>query len=174
MIGPLESLGISREALLERKLREYAEADILQQVGTARDGRPHRLTPPAASAWHALEQAALADGISLFIVSAFRSFARQDEIFRNKLTDGLAIDEILAVSAPPGFSEHHTGRAVDLSTPGCPSLTAEFANTPAFAWLAEHAGNFGFYLSYPPGNASGYDYEPWHWCFEPADASGKS
>jgi D-alanyl-D-alanine carboxypeptidase len=75
---------------------------------------------------------------------------------------------VLSVTAPPGYSEHHTGRAVDVATPGSPVLETTFEQTRAFSWLQKHANNFGFYLSFPQGNASGYQYEPWHWCFSDA------
>jgi len=77
----------------------------------------------------------------------------------------MAIEEILTVSAPPGFSEHHTGRAIDVSTPGCRALEVEFDQTAAFNWLNTHAAEFGYSLSYSTGNHCGYQYEPWHWCF---------
>ena len=160
-----DELGISGELLAGRGLQKYAEAADLQLAEFGRDGRPRLLSPPAAAAWRSLRQAAWDDSIELFIVSAFRSIARQEEILRSKLAAGLSLDEILAVSAPPGYSEHHTGRAVDLSTPGCRSLTADFELTPAFAWLQGRAGDFGFYLSFPRNNARGYIYEPWHRCF---------
>lgn len=115
-----------------------------------------------------LKAGALHDGVSLFIVSAFRSIERQAEIVRRKLDAGETIQEVLTVCAPPGFSEHHTGRAVDVSTPGTPPLEVEFDGTPAFAWLMEQANDFGFHLSYPKGNPQGYQYEPWHWCFHGA------
>jgi D-alanyl-D-alanine carboxypeptidase len=132
------------------------------------DGREHLLVPQAASAWRSLQTAALDAGVSLFIVSAFRSIERQAEIVRRKLGAGLGIEEILTVCAPPGFSEHHTGRAVDVSTKESPSLEIEFDQTPAFAWLVAHAHEFGFHLSYPKGNSQGYQYEPWHWCYQGA------
>ena len=170
-LEPANGLGIPEEVLLSRGLPRYAEAAILQLAETRRDGRPRLLLPAAATAWQALRQAALDDGIELFIVSAFRSIARQEEIFRSKRAAGLSLDEILTVSAPPGYSEHHSGRAIDLSTPGCRSLTTDFELTPAFAWLQKRAGDFGFYLSFPRDNARGYLHEPWHWCFTAANAA---
>lgn len=71
----------------------------------------------------------------------------------------------------PGFSEHHTGRAIDLSTPGSRCLDVAFEQTPAFAWLRAHAADFGYYLSYPVGNPAGYHYEPWHWCWSDSQAA---
>lgn len=158
-------LGISRQLLAARGLRECEEASCLEVAEVGADGKDHLLVPAAASAWRNLKAAARGDGVSLFIVSAFRSIDRQAEIVRRKLEAGAPIEDILTVCAPPGFSEHHSGRAVDLSTPGSRSLEVEFEQTPAFAWLRAHAADFGYYLSYPIGNHSGYQYEPWHWCY---------
>jgi LAS superfamily LD-carboxypeptidase LdcB len=55
------------------------------------------------------------------------------------------------------------GRAVDVATPGCRPLTEEFELTPAFAWLVDNAGRFGFAMPYGRNNAYGLSYEPWHW-----------
>jgi len=58
--------------------------------------------------------------------------------------------------------EHHSGRAVDVTTEGARAFELEFERTPAFEWLRENAGRFGFRLSFPEGNPCGYAYEPWH------------
>jgi len=160
-----EEFGISGASLVARGLHECEEAECLEVAESGADGREHLLVTAAAQAWRTLKAAALRDGVKLFIVSAFRSIERQAEIIRRKLDAGATIEEVLAVCAPPGCSEHHTGRAIDLSTPGSRALEVEFEQTAAFAWLAEHAGEFGYYLSYPMGNRCGYQYEPWHWCF---------
>ncbi|MBS1230405.1 MAG: hypothetical protein H6R17_3682 [Proteobacteria bacterium] len=160
-----DQLGICQAALIARGLPACQEAQRLEIAEVGADGREQRLVEPAAAAWRALKAAASADGIALSIVSSFRSIERQTEIIRRKLDAGQAIEDILTVCAPPGFSEHHTGRAVDLATPGVRALVVEFDQSPAFAWLAAHANDFGFRLSYPVGNAQGFEYEPWHWCF---------
>lgn len=166
---PFESeLGISKSSIKALGLLEFEEATELELVGCDEDGKEHLLVPTAAQAWRLLKAAALAEGASLFIVSAFRSIERQAELVRRKLAAGQSIDQILAVCAPPGFSEHHTGRAVDVSSPGAPLLEPEFDQTPAFAWLTQHANDFSFYLSFPAGNPRGHLYEPWHWCFHDA------
>lgn len=164
----LAALGISSELLTARGLRECEEAAALEIAEVGANGRDHLLIPLAAEAWRYLKAAALVDGIDLFIVSAFRSIDRQAEIVRRKLESGAAIESILTICAPPGFSEHHTGRAVDLSTSGSRALEVEFDQTGAYAWLTEHAAAFGYYLSYHIGNRWGYQYEPWHWCFQDA------
>jgi D-alanyl-D-alanine carboxypeptidase len=162
----LAALGISSELIAARGLRECEEATTLEVAEVGADGRDHLLVPLAAEAWRCLKAAALVDGIDLFIVSAFRSIDRQAEIVRRKLETGAAVESILTVCAPPGFSEHHTGRAVDLSTPGSRALEVEFDQTASYVWLTDRAAEFGYYLSYPTGNPWGYQYEPWHWCFQ--------
>jgi len=166
----LASLGISPDTIASRSLVLYPEAAELVVAEIGENGREHLLVPAAARAWGSLRQAAQADRVVISIVSAFRSVERQAEIVRAKLARGLSVDEILSVSAPPGYSEHHTGRAVDLTTDGVRPLELEFEGTAAFAWLSRHAERFGFVLSYPRQNRYGYLYEPWHWCFRAQSA----
>ncbi|MBF8270420.1 MAG: D-alanyl-D-alanine carboxypeptidase [Gammaproteobacteria bacterium] len=165
MNAQLTVLGILVESISARSLQACEEATELVCAEIGSDGKEHLLTPAAAEAWRRLRSTATAEGITLFIVSAFRSIDRQVEIIRQKLDTGVAVKDILTVCAPPGFSEHHTGRAVDLSTPGSQALEVEFEQTTAYAWLTRRAGEFGCRLSYPVGNPYGYQYEPWHWCF---------
>ncbi|MGH8162405.1 MAG: M15 family metallopeptidase [Gammaproteobacteria bacterium] len=160
----LDKLGISAARLESRGLARFAEAERLEIAQTDSDGRKHRLTPAAAAAWRRLQRAAKEDGIDVFVASAFRGIERQIRIIRRKLDSGQSLEDILAVNAPPGYSEHHTGRAVDIGTPNEPLLELSFADTPAYAWLQRRGAEFGFALSYPEGNESGYQYEPWHWC----------
>jgi D-alanyl-D-alanine carboxypeptidase len=167
----LASLRISPDALAARGLVLHPEATALEVAETGEGGREHLLTPAAAEAWRALKTAARSDGVDLRIVSAFRSIERQAEIVRAKLERGLSLEAILSVSAPPGYSEHHSGRAVDLTTEGVRALEVEFENTPAFEWLTRNAERFGFFLSYPRENQHGYAYEPWHWCFREPGAT---
>ena len=161
----LNEFGIDREWLAERQLILYPEAANLVVAQIDPDGRKHLLTPETAAAWEGLVQAAEADGIALHITSAFRSVARQAEICRHKQAVGQSAEEIFTQSAPPGFSEHHTGCAIDVGTPGCPPCTPEFETTSAFAWLSARAGSFGFHLSFPRNNPQGFVFEPWHWRF---------
>lgn len=160
----LTELGISAEMIAAKKLQAHEEPETLEIAEIGSDGREHRLTPEATAQWHKMKAAAQADGIEMFIVSAYRSTERQIQIIRNKIDAGQSLEEILSVSAPPGYSEHHTGRAIDIGTAESENLTIEFGNSSAFLWLQNHAHEFGFVMSYPPGNESGYQYEPWHWC----------
>lgn len=128
-------------------------------------GRQPRLDADAFAAWTAMKTAAARAGIELQLVSAFRSIGYQKELFLRKLARGDSIDTILAVNAAPGFSEHHTGRALDVGCPGYRHLELDFEQSPAFSWLRANAHAFGFYLSFPRNNAYGVQYEPWHWCY---------
>jgi D-alanyl-D-alanine carboxypeptidase len=159
----LAALGIPAGAIRKRRLPLCVEADRLVVAETGARGRRHRLTPAAARAWKKMKAAAQEDGVGLKIVSAHRSFRRQVEIIKRKIATGQSIDQILSVSAPPGYSEHHTGCAVDIGTAGCDELEEVFERSPAFKWLVKHAPRFGFFLSYPRRNRYGYKYEPWHW-----------
>jgi len=166
----LAALDIPADLIEARSLVPCPEAQELVVAARDDDGREYRLAPAAASAWERMNAAALSDGVVLKIASAFRSIDRQVEILREKLAQGVSLEAILAVSAPPGFSEHHTGCAIDLTTDGVPALEVEFENTAAFRWLTENAARFGFVLSFPQGNPYGYEYEPWHWCFKAPSA----
>ncbi len=156
----LASLGISKASILCPLQTETAD---LERLGEDIYGREQYATPATVRAWHALRNAAAGDNIELQIVSAFRSVDYQCGLIQRKLDRGEPIDDILAVNAPPGYSEHHSGRALDLHTPGCEVLEESFEQTDAFRWLTRHGADFGFSLSYPRDNDYGFSYEPWHW-----------
>src|SRR5262245_16277701 len=151
--------------LSRRGLRICDEARELVVAEVGENGREHLLTPAAAEAWRRLREAARSDGVTVTIASAFRSVDRQMDIIRRKLKQGLSIEAILRVRAQPGYSEHHSGHAVTVATPGSPPLEPEFEHTAAFRWLTEHAAAFHYVMSFPRGNRCGYEYEPWHWCY---------
>ncbi|HEX8361186.1 MAG TPA: M15 family metallopeptidase [Longimicrobium sp.] len=161
----LDELGIPAWYGRDPFLPECPEAAELVPVGRDMFGREQRLTPRAAEAWAAMREAAARDGIVLQLVSAFRTVEYQRGIIERKVAAGIPMDEILRVSAAPGYSEHHTGRAIDISTPGSDPLEEEFEHTDAFRWLVGNAERFGFALSYPRDNVYGIIYEPWHWTF---------
>ena len=166
----LEQLGAAGDHADRRKLPLFDDATILEVAHVSASGREHLLVPEAAVAWRAVRETAADDDVTLLAISGYRAFDRQVELIQAKLERGELIDDILEVMAPPGCSEHHSGRAVDIGTPGCEPLSEAFERTDAFGWLERHARSFGFWLSYPRGNASGYTYEPWHWCYRREEA----
>ena len=158
-----KELGIAPDYGRENNLPVFSEAIELEEVGPNLVGRMQRLTPETTRQWQAMVEAADNVGIQLLIVSGFRSVDYQAALIRNKIDAGQVIDDILRVNAAPGYSEHHTGQAVDIATPGCRPLTEEFESTDAFHWLESRAVEFGFTMTYPRDNLWGITYEPWHW-----------
>ena len=117
----------------------------------------------------AMRAAAEADGVQLILLSGFRSHDLQEEIFFDvKSIRNQTATERARVSAPPGYSEHSTGYAVDFGDAERrdTDFTVAFENTRAFKWLNRNAARYHFVLSYPFGNIQGVSYEPWHWRFE--------
>ena len=162
----LRELGIPHNYAQQRHLSIHPEATDLVSVGNSPEGKPCRLIRPAARAWHSMYAAARKIEIELLPLSGFRSVERQAEIIRGKLAVGEKISDILHSIAAPGFSEHHTGCAIDVGSEETPPLEEAFANTRAFAWLRNHAEEHGFKMSFPRHNPHGFVYEPWHWCWQ--------
>ena len=115
-----------------------------------------------------MREEAKKDGISLVFLSGFRSINLQNEIFYSlkSLRNQEAVERA-RVSAPPGYSEHSTGFAIDIGdgTQRETDFETEFENTDAFRWLIKNAAKFHFKLSFNKNNKY-IDYEPWHWRYE--------
>jgi D-alanyl-D-alanine carboxypeptidase len=123
----------------------------------------------AAEALRQMQRAAAADGVELQVLSAFRDRALQQHLFFDVKADRNQDARTRArVSAPPGFSEHSTGYAVDLGDGRLPAsnLSVGFEASPAFRWLMANANRYHFTLSFPRANRQGVSYEPWHWRYE--------
>ena len=110
-------------------LPRQAEPALLVDAGRDAFGRRAWLQPAAARDWRRMRAAAAADGVTLQLVSAFRHAAYQTRLFERKLARGATIEQILGVNAAPGYSEHHSGRAIDLTTPGCAPAEEAFEDT---------------------------------------------
>lgn len=168
-----QGLGVPADYVARHRLPLHPEAeeDRLVEIGRNHEDRPIRLLAPAATAWFTLRAAAAVDGIQLIPISGFRSIARQAEIIGGKIAAGETADAIFRYVAAPGFSEHHSGRALDIASPEHIELDADFARTAAYHWLVQHAAGFGFGLSYPENGGTGIGFEPWHWCWHPNPVS---
>ena len=130
-------------------------------------GREVRLRADAGAALAQLLAAAGSEGVGLVPISGFRSLEYQDMLFK-KAVEKHGSEELAGRwVARPGYSEHHTGLAIDLGEEASPDsdVATKFEETPAFQWLQSHAGRFGYEMSYPRGNETGINYEPWHWRF---------
>ncbi len=115
-----------------------------------------------------MRQNAEKDGIYLVFLSGFRSIKLQEEIFYSlkSLRNQNALERA-RVSAPPGYSEHSTGFAIDIGDANNRNtdFEVEFENTEAFRWLKKNAAKYHFKLSFDQNNKN-VDYEPWHWRYE--------
>ncbi len=159
----LDELGIPADYGTKRRMQLIPEAKTLVSAGQDIFKREQRLTPAAATAWGRMRSAALHRGVDLQLVSGFRAVAYQTNLVRRKLEEGQRLDDLLRVTAPPGYSEHHSGGAIDLTTPGSKPLEEDFAETKAYSWLKANAGIYGFRESYPINNRHRMAWEPWHW-----------
>jgi len=154
----------------------YDEAPLnsLEVVAIALDGHEIKLRAAAAIKYKQMVADANADGVALLAISGFRSKEEQRQLFfeisrqRNQTPS-----ERAKVSAPAGYSEHHTGYAIDISDRNSPNtiLSPSFDQTAAFRWLEQNASKYSFELSFPQNNTQGVMYEPWHWRFVGDDDS---
>ena len=108
------------------------------------------------------------DGVYLVFLSGYRSINLQKEIFYSlKSLRKQVATERARVSAPPGYSEHSTGFAIDIGDAKNrdTDFEVEFENTDAFRWLKMNAAKYHFKISFDKNNKH-IDYEPWHWRYE--------
>lgn len=143
------------------------------QTEVADDNTGKTLQTEAAQAYRNMAAAAAADGVELMLCSGYRSVEYQQGLFEKKVQQYLdkgktreeAEAEASTIVAVPGHSEHNTGLAADIVAPDHQVLDTAFEETPAFAWLQEHAAEYGFVLRYPNNKSAitGIIYEPWHY-----------
>lgn len=117
----------------------------------------------ARDALKKLVAAAKADKVTLTPTTIFRSAARHAAIIDYKRNSGQTPAQIYYTSSAPGYSEHHTGLAVDFSP-----NNASFAKTKAYSWLVKNASKYGWKQSHTEAYAqkTGTQAEAWHWRFE--------
>ncbi|HEY9847944.1 MAG TPA: M15 family metallopeptidase [Leptolyngbyaceae cyanobacterium] len=145
----------------------YKEAPLSELQPLVFDGRI-KLRKSAAQKFQEMVAAARTQGVILVPISGFRSIQEQQYLFFDiKAQRGQDAAERAQVSAPPGYSEHHTGYAVDIGDGRVPAtnLSPAFENTAAFRWLKANAPRYSFEMSFPKDNPQGVSYEPWHWRF---------
>ena len=145
----------------------YAEAPANELQPMVVDRRI-KLRKAAAQKFQEMAAAAGASGVVLIPISGFRSIADQEHVFFDlKSQRAQTAAQRAEVSAPPGYSEHHTGYAIDVGDGMVPAtnLNPNFDKTKAFEWLLTNAVRFNFEMSFPKNNPQGVSYEPWHWRF---------
>jgi zinc D-Ala-D-Ala carboxypeptidase len=143
----------------------YSEAPGTELVSI---GGGYRLRKAAASKFQSMVSDARSRGINITTISAFRSVEDQKRLFFGIGAErGQQPTKRAEVSAPPKYSEHHTGYAVDLGDATVPStnLNQNFETTRAYKWLKANAARYSFEVSFPKDNIQKVSYEPWHWRF---------
>ena len=132
----------------------------------------HQVDSRIAGSLRAMIASAAEQGVELMVTSAYRPATRQAYLHERQIERfigyGQPREEAVATAStivlPPGTSEHQTGLAVDIVTPGHQMLTDSFAYTPAGMWLAANSYRYGFILRYPRDSIhiTGVIFEPWH------------
>lgn len=150
----------------------YAEesSDRLVSIGTYGEGSYRRtefLDRDAAGSFAQMTVAAAADGVSIIPISGFRTIAVQEKLFERQIQRQGSEGAAATLSAPPGYSEHHTGYALDIGDGTRPKTDVkfEFEDTKVYQWMSAHAKQYGFELSFPRNNPQHVSFEPWHWRF---------
>jgi D-alanyl-D-alanine carboxypeptidase len=146
---------------------DYNQMLIIASYATGEYQRFERLAPDASLALLKLIYTARNDGVWIVPVSGFRNISDQEKLFDAQIQRRGSPEAAAKLSAPPGYSEHHTGYAIDVTDGRFPKqdITYNFATTDAFKWLTIYAKEFGFEMSFPENNSQGVSYEPWHWRF---------
>lgn len=136
------------------------------QGGLLRGNVIEALEPMMADAWQR-------DGVDLRIRSAYRSYREQVATFQYWVNT-VGEEQARRESAEAGHSEHQLGTTMDFADPDNGwELVESFADSPSGIWLAEHAWEYGFALSYPQAGEAitGYIYEPWHFRYIGVEAA---
>ena len=145
---------------------ESAEESRLESIGEYRSsGRIVKLLGPAAQSFREMQAEALRDGVVLVPVSGFREGERQAALFRGAVRKHGSKRKAARWVAPPGFSHHEAGLAIDLGDESAPKCDARacFRKTPAYKWLRKNGARFGYELNGSRRNPPVRPHEPWHW-----------
>lgn len=127
--------------------------------------RTEFLHQEAGDAFNRMKADAKLQGVQLVLISGFRSISDQTKLFQKQIQKRGSKEAASKLSAPPGYSEHHTGYALDIGDGKQPSLDLkfQFESSQAYSWLINNAYRYGFELSFPKNNIQRVSFEPWHW-----------
>ncbi|MBX8937275.1 MULTISPECIES: M15 family metallopeptidase [Enterococcus] len=148
------------------------------QLSTLSDNS-HQVDSRIAADYEAFSEAATKAGFPLVVISAFRSVESQNEVFNTNVSglvngNGMSEEDAIAKTketiTEPGYSEHHTGLAIDVvdqdwyNTYSSQVLDASYGDQPGAKWIAENAPKYGFIIRYLKDrqDITGITYEPWH------------
>lgn len=169
-VGTLQKLSKTDPELLQKYSKVYflsenyvpAQLSAIDSQYIYDKNKPELIHAGVNSFLEWMLASAARDGITLQVVSAYRSFAEQAYIKTGyKLIYGSGANKF---SSDQGYSEHQLGTTIDLTTPELKGLSPALEKSSSYKWLTENAYRFGFILSYPKNNLY-YQFEPWHWRF---------
>lgn len=170
-------------ATLQNKQFSYDELVGKANIEFYGDG--YKLQKEANKAYLLMKEAAKKEGITIKIVSSYRSFEHQKRIWTRKykkyISQGLpptkVIEKIIEYSTIPGTSRHHWGTDIDIvdGSKKAPKSLLEAKNfekdrvyEDLKKWMDENANKYGFYLVYTnKSSRKGFKYEPWHYSYKP-------
>ena len=179
LLLPLKSFTFLQNKFTRNQLIGKGNPDI---IGDSYTSKMHK---EAKVAFQKMKTEAKKEGINIEVVSAFRSFQRQKEIFERKykkytsqgLTPSEAINKIIEYSTIPGTSRHHWGTDIDIIDGNFPKpknilVEGNFYGDGPYCklkeWLDQHSESFGFYEVYTNNSKrKGFKYEPWHFSYAP-------
>jgi len=162
--GYLELVDKTHPLTADFKPADPVDLNTYPELSIGRKGLT--LDREAAEALTRLSRAAAAEGVTLLISSAYRSYEYQKDLF-NRYAQRDGEEAASRYSARAGTSQHQLGTTVDFG-----SISDSFAESEAGIWMRENAGDFGWSLSYPRGyeDETGYRWESWHWRWIGRDA----
>ena len=166
---------VNKKNLLDEKYPPDDELHQLVDAGVRKTSSGERLVRTVVNdSLKLMFEAAEADGIKLYLHSAYRSFRTQKTVYSNRIEkDGRDTGAVQS----PGASEHQTGLSVDIISKAWigKTLNAKFAETKEAQWMAANCARFGFILRYPEGEEkqeiTGIIFEPWHFRFVGAEVA---
>jgi LAS superfamily LD-carboxypeptidase LdcB len=170
-VSNLEKLSKTDPELLQKYskvffLNEHYAPARLVEIPDNYEYDKTRFSKLDSQVWPYLEnmlKASIADGLEIYIYSAYRSFDEQSAL-KNQYSVIYGSGTANQFSADQGYSEHQLGTTIDLITIGIGGTVDGFEKTMAYKWLQGNAFKYGFVLSYPDNNDY-YIFEPWHWRF---------
>jgi zinc D-Ala-D-Ala carboxypeptidase len=157
----------------------YAENDLSRLVDAGKFirgtyERNEALDFEANEAFQSMTAAARAENVFLMPISGFRTIADQKVLYEKQIARRGSEEAAAKWSAPPGYSEHHTGYAIDIGDMDSDTdLKMTFQDTEVYRWLKVNARSFGFEESFSYNNQQGVSFEPWHWRYVNSARAGQ-
>lgn len=121
------------------------------------------MTENTMKAYEKMMYAAEAEGVFLKVNYGYRSCKHQEVLIAESIRKN-GLEATMKTAAPVGFSEHHTGMALDVVGRRNEEGVFVSSNRDAWNWLRNNCFKFGFMIKNLKGkeHITGTKYEPWH------------